>query len=645
MARLFHALMLAVTLLSLEASAGSITLNASLHSYLSTYIPNATLGSASFYNLTLNHNTYVIMQLSTGANRFVVINTTGSYSVILNSSGISPLLNVFLIGKYYPNQSTLNYLNTSMHAYINQSKGPINDCLTETGLDQYTCTEDNACYSCQAIPICKSLMSHLGGPGSSSAAPFVNGIKNFSNQYISLNNSYNSYFSTLSSLSQSNIGASISSLSSEVSTISSTSTMMPQNPLFPLPSDYNLASLFSTCTGYSPTNQPWYCVDLGFCQSLSFNSVLLYNIQSVVAQLQASPISSTGLASVSSNSSSIARRYVMAVVSREQNASFSAFINASEPEYNTIVLESQVLLSMFSNESLGTALHTLESTFNTVISTGPSQNMIASNALFANALSVAATAYSAAYSAFSPVYELAHKNNYLIAVAQLSYTHMPASLAKLALEQQAINAMINSGLNESQLSSVLQQMNVIGASLSTLRPFSLGSLVKSIDGSITNMLLAGAAPISSKNANAALYASAISLVIGGAILLLFYVFVYHRMKSKHKIKLHSRAKRAWRMLFIVFGIVVAAYALATYEAASGANTLLPVSGFVSAVKASKSLAIVLNTTESSALSCSGSIQASLSNMSKTVYVIGIVERHVLKREPELQRSMPGKSGG
>ena len=139
MARLSPVLILAITILSLEASAGSITLNTSLHSYLSTYIPNSTINTASFYNMTLNHHTYVIMQLSTGVNRFIVINTTGGlYSVVLNASGISPVLGAFFIGKDYPNQSTLNNLRTSMLAYINQSAGPINDCLTETGLGQYT---------------------------------------------------------------------------------------------------------------------------------------------------------------------------------------------------------------------------------------------------------------------------------------------------------------------------------------------------------------------------------------------------------------------------------------------------------------------------------------------------------------------------
>ena len=466
-------------------------------------------------------------------------------------------------------------------------------------------------------------MDSLGGPGSYSAAPFVNGIINFSSQYAILNNSYSSYFSTLSKLNQSNIGTSITSLSSAVSTIVGTSAAMPQNPIFPLPSSYNLGSLYSTCTSYSSTNQPWYCVDIGFCQLLNFNITLMYGIQSTIAQLQASPLSSTGLSSATANSLLVSKSYVGAVISSKENASFRAFLNASEPQYNSIVQKSQALLGMFSNSSLSAALLALESTFNTVLTSGASQNITASNTLFANALSKANAAYAAAYSVFSPVYDLAQSNNYLIAVDQLSYVRMPASLARLALEQQEINARIDSGLNQSQLPAELQQMTSVSAGLSLLKPVTLGSMVKAFDGAIIGALLTGTAPISAKNSSAAMYAAAVSLVIGAVIVLLFYVLVYSRMKRNRKIRLHPRAKKAWRALFIVLGILVIVYAVATYSDASSANTLLPLSGFINAVASGKSVAIVLNNTDASMQACSGAVQSSLIGMNKTVYVISI----------------------
>jgi hypothetical protein len=450
-------------------------------------------------------------------------------------------------------------------------------------------------------------------------------MMNFSSQYAQLNSSYSSYFSTLAKLNASNIGASISVISGAVSTISSVSAEMSQNPIFSLPSSYDLQKLNSMCGGYSsPATAPWYCSDVEFCETPSFNSPLLSGIQSAALQLQASPLSSAGLSSVSANSSSIASSYVMAVVSREENRSFSAFLNATEPQYNSIVQKSQALLSVFSNSVLSTALQTLESTFTSVLNSGASQNITESNVMFANVLSNATAAYSAAYAAFSPVYTIAQSNNYLLAVDQLSYAHVPASLARLALDQQEINAEIDSGMNESQLSSVLPELSSVSASLSLLVPFTLGSAVKALDSGVTGMLLGGTATLSAKDSGAALYSAVLSLVVGGVLVLLFYMMVYSRLKSKHKIKFHRRARKAWRTLFILLGIAVVVYALVTYSAASSANTLLPVSGFLSAVQASNGVAIVLNGTNQSMQACSGSVDTLLNSTGKSVYVISVV---------------------
>lgn len=623
MAKFINVLVLTLVLIASQACAGSIGLNSSLRGYLSTYIPNATLQSASYYNMTLSRSTYVIMQLSAGSNRFVVINTTGhAYSIMLASSNISRVLWPFVLGRYYPNQSTLDYLNTSMRAYRDGSSSSIGDCLEETGLNRFNCTTANSCFSCRTVPICSAVISSLGGPGSQDAYPFVNGITTFSSQYVQLNASYSTYFSTLSALSPSSISTSISTLSGVLSTISTISVAMPQNPLFPLPSNTNFGSLYASCGAYSNYNQPWYCVDVGLCKYVSFNSTLLSGMQSTVTALQASPLSSAGLSATSANSSSIARGYVLAVVSRQENASFSAFLNATEPRYNLTVQKSQTLLNMFSNSVLATSLGTLKSAFATILGSGPSQNMTYANVMMVNALSNINIAYSRAYAAFLPVYNLEQSNNRLLDMYGLSYERIPASIARLSIEQQELNARIDAGVNSSQLPSVLSELRSVNAGLSVMT-FNLGSVAKAFDGAMIGMALGGASALSAKNSNAVLLATAISLVIGAAIVLLFYFGVYHRLKSKNRIKFHRRARTAWRVLFVLMGIALIVYVAETYLAASGANTLLPVSGFLNAVTASKSVAIMLNGTGAGAFSCASSVEASLNSTGKTVYVISI----------------------
>jgi len=77
------------------------------------------------------------------------------------------------------------------------------------------------------------------------------------------------------------------------------------------------------------------------------------------------------------------------------------------------------------------------------------------------------------------------------------------------------------------------------------------------------------------------------------------------------------------MLFIALGVLVVIYALVTYSAASGANALLPASGFFNAVAASKSVAIAVNTTGQDAHACASAVQSSLTSAGKTVHIISV----------------------
>jgi hypothetical protein len=279
---------------------------------------------------------------------------------------------------------------------------------------------------------------------------------------------------------------------------------------------------------------------------------------------------------------------------------------------------------MFGNSVLSASLQSLEGTFTAILNSGASQNLTAANAMLANALSKTESAYSAAYAAFLPVYTTAQSNNYLLAVDQLSYSRVPAGLARLALEQQKLNAEIGAGINRSQLSPLLSELKSVSAGLGAFMPFTLGSMVKALDGGIAGMLLVGTATLSAKNFGAALYAAIISLIIGCLLVLVFHMSVYHRLKHKHKIKFHKRARKAWRALFVLLGICVIIYAIATYAAAGSANALLPVSGFTGAVAASKSVAIALNSTGPDMQACAASVGALLSGMGKSVYVISMV---------------------
>lgn len=596
-------------------NAAPASLNSSLSAYLLKYMSNSIVQSSLYFPANVGRNTYTVMQLG-GVNRFMVINTTQRYSVLMTAGNISAVLGPFLAGKYYPNQSTLNYLRTSMQSFQSQGAPSVRMCLTETGLDRQTCTLANSCFSCQTVPVCKNLLNNLGGPTTTSAIPLVNGIYNLSSEYQLLNSSYNGYFLLLSRINASNAASTVSQLYSAVSTIANMSVLMQQDTLFPVPSNMS-SSLIGVCPNYSGgPGTPWYCMALGFCGPLSFNSTLLSSIQSAILQLQQSPLTSAGLAMVSTNSSGIAQSYVGTVLTAAQNASFRAFLNLTYPQYNATVYKSQQLLGMFSNTLLSNSLQHLQATFSGMIAAGPGQNIVAVNAALANAIMAANTAYTSVYSTFSAAYSLAQTNTYQLAVDELSYVNVPPSLTALSLQQQSINAQMARGINSSQLPGVVSSLQSVGSGLMMFAPVTVASVVKSFDIGVYSLLLSSSASIGANNSSAALYSALISLVIGSVLLFAFYSTTYARLKRKGRLRLHSRAKRAWRALFVVLLLVLAAYVIETYAAANSGNSFLPVGGFLGAVRSSPVTAVMVNTTSSDALACAASVQASIRALGK-----------------------------
>ena len=294
-----------------QSAPTSITVNNSLGTFLSKYLPSATVSSSTFFAQGVGNASYVIMK-STGGKYLVVNVTSGRYNILTNASQISTVLKPYLLAIYYPSQSSLTNLSTSIHAYINQSRLPLTDCLIETGLNQYTCTAANNCFSCQSVPNCKRVLNAAGGP----TGVFASGIMNFSSHYSMLNQSYNGFLSGISSINESNFGSTIGALGAFYRNISSLSTELPHNPIFPLPKNFS-PSQFQGCNAYIPTEAPWYCVDLGYCRYTSFNGILLSSIGSQLSAMESLPISDSGVLSASKASASYADSFVQPVESED----------------------------------------------------------------------------------------------------------------------------------------------------------------------------------------------------------------------------------------------------------------------------------------------------------------------------------------
>jgi hypothetical protein len=606
---------------SSASGVSAISLNSSVSTFLSQYIPSSALSSSSFYLQRVGASTYIVMKSSSG---YIVVNVTGGrYSVLLNSSQIYPVLRPFLLSIYFPNQSIFSNMSGEMKSFISQASPNINDCLIETGLSQYTCTLANQCFSCQTVPNCKKVLSATGGP----SYPFGLGIMNFSSSYASFNSSYNTFESALSGVNESNINSRLASLKGSLSSIISLSASMPHNPIFPLPSNFS-SSLFQNCPSYVSNQAPWYCTAVGYCKSLSFNNTILSAVSSQLSSLSSLPISNSSVSAESSSSAQLAASFVQPVLNKELQAQFSAFMNYTYPRYNSTVKEASFLASRLSNSSLAFELASLESQFSKARNLSINQNISAANSSISSLISRLNTLDSQLSSLYMPVYNASLQSTLLIAMHELDYQHVPYQLASIAAQMQQINAELSTQVNSTTLTKLSSTLDSIKAKAQSFAPaFSMPALVKSIDGGIISSLLSGSsASVSSKLAAAPLYAALISFLIGIVVLLLFYSATYGRLKKRRKLKITHRTKRAWKLLFLVLLLLVLVYTYATYAYAAGANSFLPLSSFTGAVKAHSIVFVAVNTSSAlntSTVACATALQSTLSSLGKVSRVISI----------------------
>ena len=605
-----------------QSAPTSTTVNNSLGTFLSKYVPSATVSSSAFFSQSVGNSSYVVMKSASG--KYLVINvTSGRYSILTNASQISTVLKPYLLAIYYPSQSVFTNLSASMHAYINQSSPPLSDCLIETGLNQYTCTAANNCFSCQTVPNCKRVLSAAGGPN----GVFALGIMNFSSHYSLLNQSYNGFLSDLSKLNESDFGSEIGSLSTFYRNISSLSAELPRNPIFPLPKNFS-PSQFQGCNAYITTEAPWYCVDLGYCQYTTFNGVLLSSIGAQLNSLESLPLSDSAVLNTSKSSASYADSFVQPVITQQLTAQFAAFLNTTYPKYNSTLEEAMFLNARFSNATLSSSIYAIESEFASILNATIHQNITSANSTMLGMLKGLNTLDAKIGAAYMPVYNTSVNNTVLIAKQELNYRTVPYQLAKLAALQESINTQLNSKVNSTQLSSIASSLSGIKSSALGFNPiFSAPALVKGIDGPIASSIMSGStASVASKLASAPFYAAIISFLIGLIVILAFYSLTYYRLKKKRKIRITHRTRRAWKALFIVLFALLLVYTYATYAYASSANSFLPINQFLGSVRSSNTVIVAANLSNpitSQTLECAVSLNSTLASMGKHVITIGI----------------------
>ena len=602
------------------SSSAFVTLhaNASLTSFLSTYLSNTAIANSTFIQMSFRNNTYLLMNIT--PSKHMLINTTNGFSFVLNSISASSILKPTLVALYYPNQTILSRLNSTMHGYINEAAPPLTDCFILTGLDRFNATLENGVFSCQTVPKCREAMYVTGGP----SGPFGLGIINFSVQYNKLNSSYSAYFATLSDLSQSSITSNLAKLSSYLANVSSLAVQMPQNPLFPIPANMS-PSQFSSCIYYTPTTAPWYCVAIGYCQYTSFNSTRLASLQSLINGLLAEPLTSSNIKTFANSTISTTNLYVEPVLRRLNTDAFNAFISATLPRYNATVANVTLLLSRFQNTSLNQSLAELETTFTAFRAASINQNITAASLTMNSLLENISSAYAQFNSLYMPVFSKAFNTSLLVVLRELDYGQLPTGLAQIAAQDQQVTSELARRVSPSELSTI--ENSIMGINLNATSyqgEASMPAFVKAVDGPfVVYLLSASPLPVGSKIGSGALYAALLSFIIGTALLMLFYILTYHRLHRAKRIRHTKRVRRAWHLLFVVLFILVLVYTYETYAYASLATSFLPISGFFARAASSNTIVVAINTNSANVLNvsvvnCATALRKTLTALNKSV---------------------------
>jgi hypothetical protein len=627
------ALMLIVALmLSLPACASAAQPGPALRGFLSTYVNGTVINGSSYYNQTVGLQSYVLMQPNPSSfSRFVVINATGgNYSLVTSSAAASSAIEPLIMDKLYPNSSTLSGLNSSMRAFLSSQFSPSTsaasptffDCVQDTGLSYHMCTSStpvDQCIggSCIIVGECAMEISGFG-----IESPFAYGVLNFSKAYLALNSSYNGYLSLLSGITPSNYAARMEGLQSELANISSITSTIQDNPLFP--TNVSASVQTSVCGNYEALmNGPWWCYATGYCLGVTLDNTRLGGISSELSALQALPVSSSAIDSIVANSTALARGYINNVVAAREAAAFDAFLSSVLPRYNATVGNATALSGEINNASLSGALQRLESAFSGIESAGGNQNLTVAGSTLSSLMANVSSIYSKLSPVYGGIFATASNNTYSILAKELSFRNVPPSLSTLASEEQAVNSQLGVGaMNTSRAESILGSLESIKSGVASILAPSVspGGVVKAFDGGLIGSLLLGSGALrASTLSGGALYAALISLAVAAVLTLLFYMLVYRRLQSKHKIKRNRRVARAWRLLFIAIFIVAMIYVALTYMYASSATTFLPFSSFIAALKGSKSVSIAYNgTVNSSVVACISSVKATLASLNKSV---------------------------
>ncbi len=627
---------LSLILVAAFALAGTASASATLSALYSSYnVSSSVTNSLTYSNITYGGSLYLLA--SSDGTPVFLISASNGYSFVTNASEAGSIISPTIIGKSLKSVNT-TYLASSMLAYERSTAGSLNDCLLETGLSSgATCTYQNNCQSCTQIPACGGTARYIGGALRQSPyyqtggfyGPVGTGIVQFEANYGALQSNISIYLTNVAIINLSNAQTSMQKIQTSFSSISSITKSLGLNPVFPPPAsaDYTLCGNYgaSTSNAISPSG-PWYCSAVGICEFLTYNYTILGSLQDYMNHLSTLTITSAQITRISQNMTNNADTYVVPVQDRVKLAQFNGLLNTTLKGYAVQVSNARSLLVHMPNATMVTEIARVNANYTILNSSYLTANLVAFNITLKKQYGALKSTYQSLNSTYYSVLGTANNNTVLLLELQSSTsTYSPQEeIISLSFQQAQVNAQLFSTLTNASATKAkllsLQKQIVSTQSIPSISLF----LVRSIDAPVATAILGfGQTPYTAAISEAPALSIVVPIIVS-AILITLLAMLQRRLAKGGRIRVNSRTRRSWRLLFLVAALIAIAYIVLTYNVASLANSSAPLGVAAAAIEAAPGAVIAVNGTSNPSITlCSNLITAGFRTDNKTVGSIQI----------------------
>ncbi|MDE1874247.1 MAG: hypothetical protein KGI04_03985 [Candidatus Micrarchaeota archaeon] len=618
-------------LFSLSFASGAYSLPA-VNSLLASYnVPGAVISTLSPVGFAYSGGSYVGMYNDSYPYFIVNVTDSKSYSLVLNSTAIYNIIRNYTLTA---SLSRVNFtlLNKQMQLYEASSAAPLADCAVETGLTSGVgCTVANGCQSCLFVPLCRCDLTGTSCPATAGQTPpgggvsgvFGQGVVKFAVQYPWLNASFSAFLNASTNVTKSNVLENVATLNAAFLNITNLTYTISENPIFP-PTANVTPNQIAGCASYiNQTIAPWYCSALGYCGGTSYNYTRLAYISTLMGNLNTLAFSNQQIFALASNVSANESTYAYPLISKQRLAVLNALLNSTVPGYSALVNNSAALLLHVNNATLSSQLNALVSNYDNLTTNFFYANFTKANITLTTQYAAVEATYRSLNATYSDIISAAKNNTARVIEIQFSSSaYSSPQISSLALAQLALNAEIAAG-GLSNLTHLDAQLHALSAQIDrySIAPLTITDIARGIDapfirGLASTLGLSYPSAVSS----APLLGAILSLIIG-VVLVVGLFFARSYLRLHRRLRTDSRTERNWRTIFVILGVAVFVYFLATYSLLSGANTSAPFGAFKSAYAASSYVVVAINGTSTvNELTCASTISSRALSANKTAVV-------------------------